>query len=255
MAKTGGTFSGWQREPGAPAPVERVMVVDDDPFVRTVTADALISAGAVVATCASGEEAIAAAQDFQPTLVILDLHMPGINGPETWTILRARLSPTPNFILLTAEDDPAARDKIMGLGAVGVIVKPFDPATVVGTMRQLMGSDMARLPSARLETIAADFRLSLGVTADAIDGAWSRLSSSDWRGQVEVILARAHMLAGSAGLFQFNAIGSSADRLECILAELLKGDQPLAASDLSEVEKAVVGLTAACRAAALSKAS
>src|SRR6185295_2787827 len=81
----------------------RVLVVDDDPFVRTVTADALSFAGATVRMCASGMEAAAVVAEFRPSLVLLDLRMQGLDGRATWKMLREKVTPAPRLIFLTGE--------------------------------------------------------------------------------------------------------------------------------------------------------
>ncbi len=256
MAENGAFLSDPERGRGAPPAVLRIMVVDDDPFVRAVTAEALTSGGgAVVMTCASGDEAVAAAQDFQPTLVVLDVHMPGKDGPETWSLLRGRMTTAPRFIFLTADDDPTAREQLLGLGALAVIVKPFDPAFLVGTMHQLMDRTSARVSSARLDSIATEFRVSLAPTIATMESVWSRMAGSDWREQAEIMLTKAHTLAGSAGLFQFSDVGTAADQLECVVGEILKDPQRPTSAELEMVENALAGLQAACRAAVLLKAS
>ena len=73
------------------APLNRVMLVEDDTDIRTVASMALEMVGGMqVRACASGEEALAAVAEFAPQLIVLDVMMPGMNGPEVLAQLRAR---------------------------------------------------------------------------------------------------------------------------------------------------------------------
>jgi two-component system OmpR family response regulator len=236
---------------GASAIPARILVVDDDPFVRIVTANALATTGASVKTCCSGLEASAVAAEFQPELILLDLRMQGMDGRATWKMLQDKIAPAPQLIFLTAEDDDHAREEIMNLGAAGIITKPFDPGALVASVQMLLGGAPAKSHDARFENIAAEFRQSLGPTIEAINGSWTRLRSGDWhRDTAEAILLKAHMLAGSAGLFQLNAIGDAADRLEGTLRALLKSEAQPSSASLTKLEMEIGGLTTACRAAA-----
>jgi two-component system OmpR family response regulator len=229
----------------------RIMVVDDDPFVRMVIANALAQTGAAVKVCSSGVEACAEADDFQPGLVLLDLRMQGMDGRATWRILHDKIAPAAQLIFLTAEDDDQARAEIMNLGAAGIITKPFDPAALAASVQMLLGGAPAKSQSTRFENIAAEFRQSLGPTMEAINDCSARLRAGGWQKDLaEVILLKAHMLAGSAGLFQLHAIGDAADRLEGTLRGLLKSSDPPSGALLNKLEMEIGGLASACRASA-----
>ncbi len=69
--------------------LRKILVVEDDPDIRRVAETALTgSRGFSVRTCSSGREALVAAPEFQPELVLLDLTMPAMDGPETLAELR-----------------------------------------------------------------------------------------------------------------------------------------------------------------------
>ncbi len=236
---------------GARAIPARIMVIDDDPFVRIVTANALAITGASVKMCSSGLEASAVAAEFQPGLILLDLRMQGMDGRATWKMLQEKISPKPQLIFLTAEDDGHAREEIMNLGAAGIITKPFDPASLAASVQMLLGGAPAKSNNARFENVAAEFRQSLGPTIEAITGNWACMRSGGWqKDAAESILARAHMLAGSAGLFQLHAIGAAADQLEGTLRALLKSDGAPNSASLTKLETEIGGLANACRASA-----
>ncbi len=227
------------------------MVIDDDPFVRIIMSDALLGTGGVVKTFASGDEALAATTAFQPDLILLDLRMQGMDGRATAQALRKENAQT-RIIFLTAEDDAHARDEIMGLGAVGIITKPFDPAHVVNLIQPMLGRAPSGARTAQFDAIALDFRDSLAPTMDSIQGAWAKVRAGGWqKDSAEVILAKAHMLAGSAGLFHLHSIGNAADRLEGTLRELLKADLLPPPAALTRIEAEIGGLIDACRVGAL----
>lgn len=110
----------------------RVLCVEDDPDIRAIAELALGDVGGFdVKLCASGTEALSVVDDFQPELVLLDVMMPGMDGPETLRALRAceSLQSTP-VIFMTARLQPDEIKEYLELGAIDVIPKPFDPMTL-----------------------------------------------------------------------------------------------------------------------------
>ncbi|HAL38061.1 MAG TPA: hypothetical protein DCP03_08045, partial [Polaromonas sp.] len=73
-----------------PAPLNRILYVEDEPDIRAVAQMALEAVGGfVVIACASGQEALSAAPQAQADLLLLDVMMPGMDGPNTLKALRA----------------------------------------------------------------------------------------------------------------------------------------------------------------------
>ena len=109
--------------------LERVMCVDDDPDIRMILEFSLGTVGGYqVKACASGHEALAAAADFRPELVLLDVMMPGLSGPETLIALRELPAMKGvAIVFLTAKAMPNELERLLAHGATGLIVKPFDP--------------------------------------------------------------------------------------------------------------------------------
>jgi len=99
-----------------------VAVVDDDESVRRATRRLLRTAGFEVETYSCGTEFLDAVKHRTPSCVILDLHMPGSSGLEVQRRLTASGLDIP-VIFLTADDDPAARDRALQAGAVGYLRK------------------------------------------------------------------------------------------------------------------------------------
>lgn len=106
----------------------RILYVEDEPDIRTIAHMSMTSLGGFeVMPCASGSEALQQAAAFQPELLILDVMMPGMNGPATLELLRGlpECAATP-VIFMTAKVQPGEVQEYLDLGALGVIAKPFD---------------------------------------------------------------------------------------------------------------------------------
>ena len=230
----------------------RVLVVDDDPFVRSVLQAALEGAGATVQMCVSGDEALEAVIAFRPNLILLDFVMAGMNGRVTWEALRARLTAAsialPPVIFLTARPDIA--DEVAALGAVGILAKPFNPVNLVDELCRLLGSAPAVVapPVNRLAGLAAEFQRGLPSTGDAVESLWSDLRGRGWqRDTAEALLSKAHSLAGTAGLFDRHALGLVAENAERLLLNALKLERAPGGSEMQKLGVAVAALIAGCR--------
>jgi len=103
----------------------KVLVVDDEPEVRRLLQDFLSGQGYDVALAADGVEALAAVDDQKPDLVLLDVAMPVMNGVETLTRIVALDCPV-RVIMVTGNSDLSLMAKLLALGAVDYIPKPFD---------------------------------------------------------------------------------------------------------------------------------
>ena len=114
-----------------------ILVVDDDPTVTSVLRRGLAYEGFSVDTANSGPQAFAIARDHSPDLAILDVMLPGIDGYEVLSRLRAADSELP-VIMLTARD--AANDQVKGLesGADDYVVKPFTFAVLAARVKALL---------------------------------------------------------------------------------------------------------------------
>ncbi|HEX9180243.1 MAG TPA: response regulator, partial [Burkholderiales bacterium] len=94
--------------------------------------------GLALRQCARGAEAPAAAREFAPDLILLDVMMPDMDGPETLRALRAEpaAAATP-VVFMTAKARAGDREALLALGALGVIAKPFNPMTLAVELRRL----------------------------------------------------------------------------------------------------------------------
>ena len=119
----------------------RVLVVDDDELLREVAQTALeLVAGWEVSTAHSGLEAQQRARSDHPDVILLDVMMPGVDGPSTVAALRA--DPATRdipIIFLTAKLPSEDFEEWRPLRLAGVIPKPFDPMTLATDMAALLG--------------------------------------------------------------------------------------------------------------------
>jgi two-component system, OmpR family, response regulator len=109
-----------------------VLYVDDDRDIRTIAKLALsLNARFQVRTAASGQEGLEVARAFLPDLIMLDVMMPGMDGPAFF--VAARSDPVLMYIpiiFITARIQTHQVTALMALGALGVISKPFDPVAL-----------------------------------------------------------------------------------------------------------------------------
>lgn len=117
----------------------RILYVEDDPDIQAIAMMVLETIhGFVMEACCSGAEALEKAVAFKPDLILLDVMMPGMDGPETLKHLRRfpELAATP-VVFMTAKVQPQEVQGYLNLGALGVIAKPFDPITLAQQLRTI----------------------------------------------------------------------------------------------------------------------
>jgi CheY-like chemotaxis protein len=118
-----------------------VLLVDDDEAIRMVARLGLERVGGwSVATAAGSDEALDAVDDRWPDAVLLDVMMPGLDGPHTLARLRD-LDGGEDLpvVFLTAKMQPDEVARLRGLGVAGVLGKPFDPMTLPGQVADVLG--------------------------------------------------------------------------------------------------------------------
>ncbi|KFE68669.1 response regulator [Hyalangium minutum] len=122
--------------------IRKVLLVDDEEDIRTVGHLSLKRVGGwQTVLAASGAEAVALAAAEKPDVILLDVMMPGMDGPTTFGQLRAQeaTAHTP-IIFMTAKIQKQEVARYLELGAAGVISKPFDPMTLPTEIRKLLPS-------------------------------------------------------------------------------------------------------------------
>jgi len=117
----------------------RILYVEDEPDIRAIAQMALEAVGGfTVIACASGSEALASAPGANADLLLLDVMMPGMDGPSTLKALR-ELPATANtpVIFMTAKVQAAEVAQYRELGAIDVIHKPFDPMELAAQINRI----------------------------------------------------------------------------------------------------------------------
>lgn len=119
--------------------LKKIMHVEDDPSIQTVARVALEAVGGFeVCTCSGGQEALSRFSEFAPQLILLDVMMPGMDGPSTLKQLQQKfdLSGIP-VVFMTAKVQSSEIESYKSLGASDVVVKPFDPMSLSSQIRDI----------------------------------------------------------------------------------------------------------------------
>jgi two-component system KDP operon response regulator KdpE len=116
--------------------VASVLVIEDDLRIRESVARGLVGSGHVVRTEASGAAALAAAVEWRPDVVVLDLGLPDIDGADVLRMLRG-VSAVP-VIVATARDDEAEIVRVLDGGADDYVVKPYSAAHLEARIRAVL---------------------------------------------------------------------------------------------------------------------
>lgn len=123
--------------------LQKVLYVEDDVDIREIATIALQDIGGLtVEVCESGAQALNVIDDFAPQLVLLDVMMPDMTGPETLVALRQQGSVTDATVVafMTAKVHPEELERYYELGVTNIISKPFDPMTLADDVRAIWDS-------------------------------------------------------------------------------------------------------------------
>lgn len=118
-----------------------ILIIDDEDDIREVAALSLeATAGWRVLTASSGIEGIVVAAEQQPDAILLDVMMPGIDGPTTFRNMQQDplIAHIP-VILLTAKVQGVDQRRFVGLGVAAILFKPFDPLTLATQISEALG--------------------------------------------------------------------------------------------------------------------
>jgi CheY-like chemotaxis protein len=123
--------------------MRRILIIDDEDDIREVAALSLeTTAGWEIITASSGADGIRAATDSKPApdAILMDVMMPGMDGPTTFQQMQKNplLAGIP-VLLLTAKVQGVDQRRFSGLGVSAVLFKPFDPLTLAAQISEKLG--------------------------------------------------------------------------------------------------------------------
>jgi CheY-like chemotaxis protein len=119
----------------------RILIIDDEEDIREVAALSLETvAGWDVVMASSGAQGLARAIEYQPEAILLDVMMPGMDGPTTFRELRKNpVTALIPVLLLTAKVQASDQRRFADLGVDAVLFKPFDPMTLSTQIAGVLG--------------------------------------------------------------------------------------------------------------------
>jgi len=120
------------------AELKKILYVEDEPDIQMIARVALENVGGFeLLVCSSGAEAVEKAAAFAPDMFLLDVMMPGMDGPTTLGELRKipQLANTP-VMFMTAKVQPQEVEFLKSLNVADVIAKPFDPMGLANNIRE-----------------------------------------------------------------------------------------------------------------------
>ena len=118
---------------------QTILVVDDDPFQRSLVGDLLVTSNCRLLFAAGGVEALNLLRKMQPDVILMDISMPTLDGIETTRLLKTmpQLGCVP-VIMMTGKSEGAAVRKSMKAGAIDFVVKPLHRETLLVKLAQAL---------------------------------------------------------------------------------------------------------------------
>lgn len=148
-----------------------ILIVDDDEVIRMLMRQFLEGEGYVVVEAEDGRGALDKVAEQSMDLVILDIAMPGIDGPEVCEQIRTTMSDPPPVLMVTALDDEKSIERSYAAGAVDYIRKPLRWPVLKNRIRYILGSHRAKQ---ELEILSRNYEMILDAAANGICGVDDR---------------------------------------------------------------------------------
>jgi DNA-binding response OmpR family regulator len=158
--------------------MRQVLVVDDEPHIRTVLRGYLEADGFAVSEAADGEAAISQVRRHPPDLMLLDVMLPGIDGLEA--LRRVRAFSDVYVILVTARAEEVDKLVGLGVGADDYVTKPFSPREVAARVKAVLRRDRGAAGAAATVLRFAGFTLDKDTREVRLDGALVNLSALEF---------------------------------------------------------------------------
>jgi len=163
---------------------DRILVVDDERSILKLICAYLEKDGFAVESAADGEEALLKAQTVHPSLIVLDLMLPKVDGWEVCRRIRSG-SQIP-IIVLTARTDDVDRIAGLNLGADDYLTKPFNPGELVARVKAVLRRSQS-VPADGAPILIGKLRVDPGTREASIDGSPIELRAKEF----DVLLALA----------------------------------------------------------------
>jgi CheY-like chemotaxis protein/HPt (histidine-containing phosphotransfer) domain-containing protein len=221
----------------------RILIVDDEPDIRRVVERSLDrDRELALQSCASGQEALSIAAEWTPHLILLDVMMPGMDGPTTLSYLQEDpLTAAIPVVFLTARARSQELDYVASLGASGAIAKPFEPKELRTLVRSYL--EAASRPAADHPTDPASEdereRFRTRMQADAVrlhNWRAHHLEATTEPSDLEDLHVIVHKLAGASGMFGFDLVSRSASAIEQSIVDIKSGRETIAGLDVQVSE-------------------
>jgi two-component system, OmpR family, response regulator len=226
---------------------QSVLYVDDDPDICEVVRASLgLMAGLNVYIAGSGETAIDLAHALRPDLILMDVMMPGLDGPSTLKLMRESppIDAIP-VIFLTAKVLPAEIAHLLDLGAIGVIGKPFDPMTLGDQLFTVwksagLGETSAAARSApaaveqQVSSLTGDFLRRTRGDVIRLTEMFERAGTGDTT-VLKGAERLAHSIHGAGAMFGFPQLSATAGAIEQWIGEFLTEPAPQRAGGSAKV--------------------
>jgi len=221
-----------------------VLVVDDDEYVLEAVRHSLESYGYSAIVAESGERAVEIFRERQAEIdmVVLDLIMGGMDGGETFEVLR-NIRPDVRVLLSTGYDTTKATRRVATDSLAGVLRKPYLPEQLAAEVKRLLGNDRGAPLPAESQSQLADLRASyrsklpelLSGLASAVRAARPADASEQSRREAWQL---AHRIKGTAGSYGFDEVAESLAAIDALLEGMIERSEARE-SEWLEIEKAL----------------
>jgi DNA-binding response OmpR family regulator len=218
--------------------LKTILYVDDEEDLRNLVSMALETVGGLeVITCGSGEDALRLTAGQVPDLILLDVMMPGMDGPTTFRKLRQMksLQNTP-MAFITAKSQTNEMLELEALGSAGMIKKPFDPMTLFDTVSAIYSKHKSKSNhlgatpvEPNMQPLIERYRATIAESTKTFIALKQALKAKPQNVDRELInsaISLSHQIAGSAGTFGFIAVGEASLLLEDQLTKYLENSVP-----------------------------
>jgi two-component system KDP operon response regulator KdpE len=166
---------------------DTVLIVDDEPKIRALLRDALVTDGVTVIEAATGAEGIGAALESRPQLIVLDLGLPDMDGVAL--CIAVREWSTAPIVVLSARHSEEEKTRLLDAGADDYVTKPFGVPELRARIRaQLRRARMRPVPGGDAPVRAADLEIDLAKRVVRRAGAPVHLTPTEWELLHELVI-------------------------------------------------------------------